>query len=117
MASETVIGGIKIPSCCPFSTQRNGLYARTFALLYAHRQTGISRDSLTKLLIHSGASKEQTRYAVAIVLSARDPRDTEWRPPHRCASSASDVYFVQRNGSWLKLVLRDAEDLLPTGTL
>lgn len=107
---NTAANVITVPDDCPYRAIRNSVYARVYSVLHAHRQTGISRVALTRKLIESGVSPAQAKYGICIVTSVRHRSDPDYRSPHRCAFTASETYWVERKGDWLRLHLRSEED-------
>jgi hypothetical protein len=92
-----------IPDFCPYrhADGKPSGYAMVWAILYAHRDTGISKSDLTARY-RAWCRKPWKRcgFDVHIVTTPREDGSC-----HRSAAKAAQHYWVERECSWLKLHL------------
>jgi len=90
-----------IPKCCPY--RKTSQYALVFAVLFSHRQKGISRQQLLqKVVAASNRPEKNCRFNIAVVVSP-----TEDGKAHPSANKAANHYFIERINGWVKLHLRE----------
>lgn len=92
-----------IPECCPFrhTEGKPSGYAMAWAILYAHRDKGISKpDLLAKYRAWSGKPEQNCGFDVHVVLSPREDGSS-----HRSAAKAAQHYWIERQNDWYKLHL------------
>lgn len=90
-----------IPDCVPYRPSCG--YAMVWSILYAHRQSGISRkDLIEKYKACSGKPEPNCGYDVQVVCSVKEKSKC-----NRSALRASQFYWVERNNDLLKLHLVD----------
>ena len=88
-----------IPDCVPYRPSCG--YAMVWSILYAHRQTGISRkDLIEKYKTCSGKPEPNCGYDVQVVCSVKEKSTC-----NRSALRASQFYWVERANDLLKLHL------------
>ena len=76
-------------------------YAQVFAILYAHRQSGISKpDLIAKYKAWSGKPEKNCQFDVHVVCSSKEDGSS-----HKSAAKASGSYWVERKNDFLKLHL------------
>ncbi len=89
---------------------KRGLYKVIFERLFIHSQKngGISRDRLVQEIRDATGKEERLiKYAVSIVTSATSPE--EGGKAHK--SCKADLYYIQREGSFLKVIMRDTANI------
>jgi hypothetical protein len=88
-----------IPDCVAF--RKSSGYAMVWAILYAHREKGITKTALTqKYQAWSGKPDPNCGYDVHVVISSKEDGSS-----HRSAAKAAQYYWVERAGDLLKLHL------------
>jgi len=88
-----------MPECVPFRPSSG--YAMAWAILYAHKGTGISKpDLISKYKAWSQKPDRNCQFDVAVVISPNEDGSS-----HRSASKAAQSYWVERQNSFLTLHL------------
>lgn len=88
-----------IPDCVPY--RKTSGYAQVWAILHAHRQSGISKkDLIEKYRVSSGKPEQNCGYDVQVVCSP-----TKEGTCNRSALRASQHYWVERRDDLLVLHL------------
>lgn len=88
-----------IPDCVPF--RPSSAYAKAWAILYAHREKGISKpDLIEKYRAWTGKPQKNAEFDCHVVTSPKEDGCA-----HRSASRASGIYYCIRENNWIKLVL------------
>ncbi len=88
-----------MPDCVPYRPSSG--YALAWSILYAHREKGISKaDLLSAYKKASGKPDANCGYDVHVVISPREDGSC-----HRSAGKASQSYWVDREGDFLRLRL------------
>lgn len=86
-----------MPECVPYRASSG--YAMVWAILYAHREKGISKaDLISAYKKMSQKADANCGYDVHVVISPREDGSC-----HRSAGKASQSYWVEREGDFLKL--------------
>lgn len=92
-----------IPEICPYrhSGDAPSGYAKCWAILFAHRASGISKPALIeKYRAWTGKPQKNAEFDCHVVTSPKEDGSA-----HRSASRASGVYYCIRENNWVKLVL------------
>ena len=94
-----------IPACSPF--RPSSCYAQVFAILYAHRNNGITREKLlAEMKTISTKPDKLLKYCINIVCSPSDDGSA-----HKSVFSAANVYFVEKGWRFLRLHLREQRNV------
>ena len=92
-------GAYPIPDCVPYRPSSD--YAKAWAILYAHREKGISRsDYIERYRAWVGKPLKNCEFDCHVVSSPRQDGSS-----HRSASRASGLYYCVKENDWIKLVL------------
>lgn len=92
-------GMYPIPDCVPFRPSSD--YAKAWAILFAHREKGISRaDFIERYRAWVGKPLKNCEFDCHVVASPRQDGSS-----HRSASRASGLYYCVKENDWIKLVL------------
>ncbi len=92
-----------IPDCVPYRASSS--YAKAWAILYAHRGTGIAKsDLIQKYRALTSKPLKNCDFDVHVVTSPKEDGSA-----HRSASRASGTYYCMRENDWIRLVLVSEE--------
>lgn len=92
---------IEIPEVCPYRPSSS--YAAVFAVLYEHRQSGITRaELLQKVMKITGKPERNCHFDISVVTSPSQDGSA-----HKSANRAADKYWTDKGeGGSLKLHVR-----------